>query len=42
VFAEMTAYCDDNVRFWINAKQLKDRDLWLPGWKTLEDIKEMG
>lgn len=38
VFAEMKSSCDDNVRFWINAKQLKDRDLWIPGWMTLESM----
>jgi tryptophan-rich hypothetical protein len=39
VFAEMVASCDRTVRFWINAQQLKQRDLWLPGWKTLEEIE---
>lgn len=38
VFAEMTASCDGEVRFWINAKQLKDRDLWQPGWQTLAEM----
>jgi tryptophan-rich hypothetical protein len=28
VFAEMVAACDPNVRFWLNAQQLKDRSLW--------------
>lgn len=40
VFAEMVASCDPNVRFWLNAQQLKDRDLWTPGWLTLEEIKQ--
>ena len=35
VFAEMVAACDDTVRFWVNAKSLKDRSLWEPGWKSL-------
>lgn len=35
VFAEMVAACDDTVRFWINAKSLKDKTLWLPGWQSL-------
>lgn len=39
VFAEMVASCDQNARFWINAKQLKDRNLWIPGWKTLAEIR---
>jgi tryptophan-rich hypothetical protein len=38
VFAEMIASCNDSVRFWINAKQLKDRDLWSPGWNTLKSL----
>jgi tryptophan-rich hypothetical protein len=39
VFAEMVASCDSDARFWINAKQLKDSNLWLAGWKTLKEIK---
>ena len=35
VFAEMRAACDPSVRFWINAKQLKDDSLWMSGWKSL-------
>jgi tryptophan-rich hypothetical protein len=37
VFAEMVASCDPNVRFWINAKSLKDGSMWQPGWKSLEE-----
>ncbi|MDJ1181883.1 TIGR02450 family Trp-rich protein [Roseofilum casamattae] len=40
VFAEMVASCDEEVRFWLNATQLKDRSLWQPGWQTLQEIKE--
>ena len=40
VFAEMIASCDDQVRFWLNAKQLKDRDLWIPGWMPLNQLQE--
>ncbi len=40
VFAEMISSCDNQVRFWINAKQLKDRDLWTPGWVTLEQLRK--
>lgn len=36
VFAEMVAACDETIRFWINANALKDRQLWLPGWKSLQ------
>lgn len=35
VFAEMVAACDGSVRFWVNAKALKDRDLWQAGWQPL-------
>jgi tryptophan-rich hypothetical protein len=36
----MVASCDPSVRFWINAKVLKEPDLWMPGWKTLDEIRE--
>ncbi len=39
VFAELVASCDDEVRFWLNAKLLNDRAVWLPGWKSLEEIR---
>jgi tryptophan-rich hypothetical protein len=38
-FAELVAACDGTVRFWINAKQLHDRDLWQPGWKSLQETR---
>ena len=38
VFAEMVASCDSQTRFWLNASQLKDDSLWLPGWKTLQEM----
>lgn len=38
VFAEMMSSCDSQVRFWINAKQLKDKNLWDAGWKTMSQI----
>ncbi|AFY69298.1 hypothetical protein Pse7367_0999 [Thalassoporum mexicanum PCC 7367] len=37
VFAELRAACDDSVRFWVNAKGLKRRSLWQPGWQTLQE-----
>ena len=40
VFAEIKAACDDSVRFWLNAKALKRRSLWSPGWKTLGEIEQ--
>jgi len=38
VFAEMVASCDPTVRFWVNAQQLKKRELWQAGWQTLRDL----
>ncbi|MCA6572485.1 MAG: TIGR02450 family Trp-rich protein [Pseudanabaena sp.] len=38
VFAEIKAACDDSVRFWLNAKSLKQRSLWTPGWTPLKEI----
>ncbi|MBE9039318.1 TIGR02450 family Trp-rich protein [Oscillatoriales cyanobacterium LEGE 11467] len=40
VFAEMVASCDPNVRFWLNAKLLKDRSQWNAGWKSLKESEE--
>lgn len=40
VFAEMVAACDPEVRFWLNAKALKDRSLWRAGWQTLEEMEQ--
>jgi len=37
VFAELKATCDESVRFWLNAKALKDRHLWQPGWIALKE-----
>ena len=36
VFAEIVATCDDAVRLWINAKALKNGDLWQAGWQPLQ------
>ena len=41
VFAELVAACDPTVRFWLNAKVLKNRKLWASGWQTLSEIKEL-
>lgn len=41
VFAELVAACDPAVRFWLNAKVLKNRQLWASGWQTLHEIKEL-
>ena len=37
VFAELVAACDPSVRFWVNAKALKDRRLWVAGWQSLQE-----
>lgn len=37
VFAELKAACDDTVCFWLNAKVLKERSLWSPGWQALSE-----
>ncbi len=39
VYAELVASCDREVRLWINVKLLKERDLWLPGWKSVSEIR---
>lgn len=40
VFAEMVSSCDPTVRFWVNAKALKDREQWQAGWQTLQEMRE--
>ncbi|HEY9878287.1 MAG TPA: TIGR02450 family Trp-rich protein [Leptolyngbyaceae cyanobacterium] len=40
VFAEIVSSCDPSVRFWINAKVLKNRMLWQPGWQPLNSFEE--
>ncbi len=39
VFAELVAACDPDVRFWINAKSLKERSLWQAGWTPLQELQ---
>ncbi|MGB6168451.1 MAG: TIGR02450 family Trp-rich protein, partial [Geitlerinemataceae cyanobacterium] len=41
VFAEMVAACDPMVRFWMNAKLLKDASQWSSGWKSLQEQEEL-
>ncbi len=41
VFAEMVAACDPNVRFWLNAKLLKDEEVWQAGWRSLQEIEPL-
>lgn len=40
VFAEMVSACDPNVRFWVNAKILKDRSQWQSGWQSLQEMQQ--
>ncbi|MBD0267380.1 TIGR02450 family Trp-rich protein [Pseudanabaena sp. FACHB-2040] len=40
VFAEIVSSCDPTVRFWINARQLKNRTLWQAGWQPLSSFRE--
>ncbi len=42
VFAELVASCDPAVRFWLNARSLKNRDLWQPGWQPIATSKGDG
>ncbi|MFQ3614806.1 MAG: TIGR02450 family Trp-rich protein [Cyanobacteriota bacterium] len=37
VFAELEAVCDPQVRIWVNASALKNRQLWQAGWTPLQD-----
>jgi len=36
----MVASCDPNVRFWTNAKILKNPSEWQAGWQTLHEMRE--
>lgn len=38
VFAELVAACAPEVRLWINARVLFDREIWLPGWHSREQL----
>jgi tryptophan-rich hypothetical protein len=38
VFAEMVSSCDPTVRFWVNARSMKDRAQWQPGWQSLAEM----
>lgn len=39
-FVEMVAVCDPQVRFWLNAQQLRNRTLWQPGWHSLSSSQD--
>jgi tryptophan-rich hypothetical protein len=38
VFAELVAACDPNMRLWLNARSLKNPQLWSAGWQTLSEL----
>jgi tryptophan-rich hypothetical protein len=40
VFAELQSVCDPTVRLWVNARQLRNLNLWQPGWLTLQEEGE--
>lgn len=40
VFAEMVAACDPSVKFWVNAKLLKDRQIWQAGWQSMQEMHD--
>ena len=42
LFAELVASCDPKVRLWVNAKQLKNPDLWQAGWQPLGQSRPTG
>jgi tryptophan-rich hypothetical protein len=35
VQALMTSVCQSNISFWLSADNLKDRNVWMPGWKAI-------
>ncbi|MDX2272852.1 MAG: TIGR02450 family Trp-rich protein [Cyanobacteriota bacterium] len=37
IFAQLQSVCDPGVRIWVNARTLKNRDLWQAGWLTLDE-----
>ena len=38
----LAATCDRDVTVWVDAKELKDRNLWSAGWKQREDLDWIG
>jgi len=39
VFAELQTVCHPETRMWINAKSLKNRDFWQPGWLEIPTVE---
>ncbi|EFJ53305.1 hypothetical protein VOLCADRAFT_72600 [Volvox carteri f. nagariensis] len=40
VFVQMQASCDPATQLWINASNLKDRDLWAAGWLQMSEVTD--
>ena len=38
IYAELVAACDPTARLWLEARSLKNRALWQPGWLTLDEL----
>jgi|GEM_PF-2508649 len=38
-FALMRSVVDEKVQFWVNARVLKDRSQWEPGWKEIVQVE---
>jgi tryptophan-rich hypothetical protein len=37
-FVLMVAACDESIRLWVEARALRDRARWTPGWVTVADV----
>lgn len=37
-FVLMVSACDPSIRLWVEARALKDRARWTPGWVTVADV----
>uniref|UniRef100_A0A6T9Z5G4 Uncharacterized protein n=1 Tax=Cyanoptyche gloeocystis TaxID=77922 RepID=A0A6T9Z5G4_9EUKA len=40
-FAELESTCDPDVRMWVTAAKLRDRSIWVAGWKTLDEMRSV-
>ncbi|MBC8123304.1 MAG: TIGR02450 family Trp-rich protein [Gemmatimonadaceae bacterium] len=41
VFARLQSVCDTGVNVWVNARNLKNRGLWQPGWTPLAQMEKL-
>lgn len=41
VFAELVSTCQSDVKVWVNAKTLRNRQLWRAGWLSLDEQREL-